>query len=83
MLVLKVSKQRKVNLFACTDEIFLCISGSIVNPFLFIISMEPNVGIQLLAWASRSAMERGLRDHSKPFHYEGLLLWEMKAYFYF
>lgn len=45
-----------------------------MNLFLFLSSVEPNIRIHLLEHITMSAVERGLRDHSKPFHYEGFLL---------
>lgn len=42
--------------------------------FSFLSSVESNIRIHLLQHITMSAVERGLRDHSKPFHYEGFLL---------
>lgn len=72
--MLKIVKgNQKVNILECTVEIFLSTFDSIVICFLFLTSVESNTRIHLFEHIM-SAVERGLRDHSKPFHYEGFLL---------
>lgn len=69
--MLKIVKgNKKVNVLGCTVEIFLPTFDSIVNLLLFLTSVGSNVGIHLFEHITTSAVERGLRDHSKPFHYE-------------
>lgn len=73
--MLKIVKgNQKVTILGCTVENFFPLLTVLSNNLcLFLTSVESNIRIHPFEHIT-SAVERGLRDHSKPFHYEGFLL---------